>query len=480
MKCRKAILTSLLLLVGVAQVPATIHAQDQQDDTAPKPAARALPPIGLGDDQETNPVPDLLEPDTRPLTGFQQLALGTTPERHSYWIPGFSYINTIQSNALAQGGGGNWNSISYVTGNLSVLQNWGGGAQLALNYSGGGAFSTESALGNGQFQQLGVTQTFNWRRLQLTILDRFWHLPQSQFGLGAGTTLLDPGVAGPLAPPQPDILNQFTPNQSIFTAFGPQSSNVFGTQISYKLTPRTSLTFGGVFGILRFTEPGNIGSNEVVASAGYNYQVTANDTLGLSYLFNAYHYIDSPQAIGGHALQANYGKKITGRLALALSGGAELSNFRVPLGADTKTQYLFGTASGSLSYRFSAGTIGLNYLHGLNGGSGVFLGAKSDQIQGGATRHLSRVWTGNASLGYARNTIVASSTAGQNSVYDSLYVGAGLARPLGRSTNLMMNYTANIQASNGTVCAGLNCATSFTAHVISVGLSWHARPFILH
>jgi hypothetical protein len=479
MKCGKAILTSLLLLVGISQVPASIHAQDQQNDTGPKPAARALPPIGLGDDQEANQAPELLEPDNRPLTGFQQLTLGTTPERHSYWIPGFSYINAIQSNALAQGGGGNWNSNSYVTGNLSLLQNW-RGAQLALNYSGGGSFSSEPALGNGQFQQLGVTQTFNWRRLQLTILDRFWRLPQSQFGLGAGTTLLDPGITGPLAPTQPDLLNQFMPNQSISTTFGPRSSNVFGTQISYKVTPRTSLTFGGVFGILRFTEPGNIDSNEVVASAGYNYQVTANDALGLSYLFNAYHYIDSPQAIGGHAFQALYGKKITGRLAVALSGGAELSNFRVPLGADTKTQYLFGTASASLSYRFSAGTIGLDYLHGLNGGSGVFLGAQSDRIEGGATRLLSRVWTGNASLGYARNRIVASPTAAQNSIYDSLYVGAGLARPLGRSTNFMMGYSANIQTSNGTVCAGPNCATNFTSHVISVGLSWHARPFVLH
>jgi hypothetical protein len=480
MECRKAILTALLLLVGSSLFPTTIHPQDQENDTPPKPAARALPLIGLGDDQEANQTPDLLEPDNRPLTGFQQQTLGTTPERHSYWIPGFSCINLIQSNDLAQGGGSTWGSISYVTGNLSLLQKWSGGAQLALNYSGGGSFSSDPKLGNGQFQQLGVTQTFNWRRLQLTILDRFWHLPQSQFGLGAGTTLMDPGITGPLAPTQPDLLNQFTPNQSIFTAFGPQSNNVFGTQISYRLTSRASLTFGGVFGILRFSEPGNIDSNEVVASAGYNYQVTANDALGLSYLFNAYHYIDSPQAIGDHVLQAHYGKKITGRLALALSGGAALSNFRVPLGADAKTQYLFGTASASLSYRFSAGTIGLDYLHGLNGGSGVFLGATSDQITGGATRRLSRVWTGHAGLGFARNKIVTSPTAGQNSVYDTLYVGAGLARPLGRSTNFTLNYTADIQTSNGTVCAGPNCATNFTTHVISVGLSWHARPFVLH
>jgi hypothetical protein len=178
-------------------------------------------------------------------------------------------------------------------------------------------------------------------------------------------------------------------------------------------------------------------------------------------------------------VQAVYGRKITGRLALQLSGGPDITNFRVATGTNPKTQYVSGTASANLSYAFRTGMMSLNYTHGINNGSGVFLGATSDQLTGTATRKLSRVWSGNASLGYARNKSAASSGA-QNQTYNTLYVGAGLERPLSREVDLTFSYTANIQTSNGTVCAGTNCSSSNTTHVIGLGFTWQARPLVLH
>jgi hypothetical protein len=479
MKHRKVILTSFLLLIGFPLFPAAISAQDQQGEAPPKPAARAYPPIGFGDDQETNQPADTLQPDDRPITGFQQLTVGTPPERHSYWIPGISYTNLVQSNALTQGGGSGWNSTSYMTGNLSILENW-SASELAINYSGGEALSSDSKIGNGQFQQFGAVQTFIWRRTQLTFLDEFSYLPESQFGFGAGTGIAIPGVGGTLAVSQPGLQSVFNPSQSIFTAVGPRYSNSFGTQFNYALTPRSSVTFGGVFGILRFTEAGNIESNDVILNAGYSYQVSRTDSLGLSYGFSAYHYIDYPQAIGVHVIQAVYGKRITGRLALRASGGPEITDFRVPPVADAKTQYVSGTGSAGLTYAFLAGSLSLNYTHGVNNGSGVFLGATSDQVMGSASRKLSRMWSGNASLGYARNRSAAGSTGTQNQAYNTIYIGAGLERPLNRSTDFTLNYTTNMETSNNTICAGPNCNTNFTTHMITLGLRWHARPFVLH
>ena len=149
---------------------------------------RHIPRRGLGDDQDTDQGPIALQPDDRPLTGLQELTVGTAPEKHSYWIPGISYTNFIQSNAEAQGGGDSWNSTSYITGNLSLLQNW-GTAQLSLNYSGGEAISTDPAIGNGQFHQFHAVQTFNWGRWRLTLLDQFAYLQQAQFGSGQGPAL---------------------------------------------------------------------------------------------------------------------------------------------------------------------------------------------------------------------------------------------------------------------------------------------------
>jgi hypothetical protein len=473
--------TAVLLLIWMFGCPAAVNAQEPETEAPPKPAAKAYPPIELGDDQETDQGPIALQPDDRPLTGLQELTVGTTPEKHSYWIPGISYTNFIESSAQAQaqGGGTNWNSTSYITGNLSLLQNW-GTAQLSLNYSGGEAISTDSAIGNGQFHQFHAVQTFNWGRWRLTLLDQFAYLRQAQFGFGAGTGIAIPGVGGPLAPSLPGLQSGLTPGQSVFTQVGPVTSNSFGTQFNYALTPRSSVTIGGVFSILRFTEPGNIESNDVVLNAGYNLQVSKTDTLGMSYRFSAYEYLDSPQAIGVHVIQAAYGKKITGRLALRLSGGPEITSFRVSPGVVTGTQYIDGAGSASLSYAFSAGSASLSFNHGATNGSGLLFGALSDQVIGGANRKLTRVWSGNVSLGYTRNATLAGSNTAPNQVYDTVYVGAGVRRPVGRTADFTLNYTANIQTSNNAVCAGANCGTNFTSHVITVGLNWRWRPFVLH
>ncbi len=479
MKHWLAIPTAVSLLVWMFGCPAAVNAQDPQTEAPPKPAAKAYPPVGPGDDQETDQGPIPLQPDDHPLTGLQELTVGTPSEKHSYWIPGISYTNFIQSNAQAQGGGDNWNSTSYITGNLSLLQNW-GTAQLSLNYSGGEAISTDSAIGNGQFHQFHAVQAFNWGRWRLALLDQFAYLQQAQFGFGAGTGIAVPGVGGPLAPSLPSLQSGVTPNQSIFTQVGPEAQNSFAIQSDYALTPRSSVTVGGVFSILRFSEPGNIESNDVVLNAGYNFRVSRTDTLGMSYRFSAYEFLDSPQAIGVHVIQAAYGKKITGRLALRLSGGPEISTFRLPPGVVTGTQYIDGTGSASLSYAFSAGSASLSFNHGANNGSGVLLGATSDQVIGGVDRKLTRVWRGNVSFGYSRNANLAGSTTNPNLTYNTVYIGAGLKRPLNRAMDFTLNYAANIQTSNNAVCAGANCGTNFTSHVITVGLNWRSRPFVLH
>src|SRR6516164_8337594 len=57
---------------------------------------------------------------------------------------------------------------------------------------------------------------------------------------------------------------------------------VSALQATYALSRRSSVTVAGSYGLLRF-EQGNYDSNTTVASAGYNYQLTRNDTLGLAY-----------------------------------------------------------------------------------------------------------------------------------------------------------------------------------------------------
>jgi hypothetical protein len=448
----------------------------EQDEAPPKPAARSVP--SLNNEPVTDDNGTTIRPDSRPLTGFQNPTTGAPELRHSFWQTGISYYNSIQSNGLSQGGGDSWNSNNYVQGNLTLLEAWNRG-QLGINYTGGGYFSSDSSIGSGQNHQLGAIQEIDWERLQLTFLDQFSYLPSAAFGFGAGSNLSFPGVSGAPGSITPGFGGGFTPSQSIYSSSGPQYSNSFGSQATYQLTRRSSVTFGGVYSILRFTNPGNVESNDAILNAGYNYGITRKDSIGIVYRFTSLHFLEQPQAIGVHSPQLSYGRKITGKLALQLSGGAEITTFRIP--TNGATEHLGGSASASMTYTLKRGGIGLSYNHGVTGGSGVFVGASTDQFTLQGNRQLTRQWHGNAQFGYARNRNIVSNSAGSDSAaYDTYYASAGVDRALGRSMSFFGAYTAYFQnTSASATCVIGTCSSNYTSHQITLGLSWHTRPFVL-
>src|SRR5260370_6419987 len=92
-----------LWVAGAAtlSIPLPLRSQEPSD-TPPKPAARTIPPVG-GDNQQDQVTDDNgtnYRPDDRPLTGLQEPTIGAPELRHSYWQPGFSYNNVIQSNGF--------------------------------------------------------------------------------------------------------------------------------------------------------------------------------------------------------------------------------------------------------------------------------------------------------------------------------------------------------------------------------------------
>lgn len=453
-----------------------------QDDSArPKPAVRVFPILieGRGDPDSTDiqgPVNDL-GPDTSPLTGLQTPTLGSPEIRHSYWIPGFQYTNYLQSSRLNQPAVSGWNSTSYVVGNLSLLEAW-SRSQLAVNYSGGSSFSTDTAQGTNSYQRLGLVQSFDWQRWQITLIDEFSYLPQSPYGFGTGTNLATPGVDGSLRPDLPGLQMIYQPTQTIFTSIGPQYANSVNAQVAYAVSPRGMFTFAGSYGILRFVDPGDIDTNDSIFTGGYSYALSRRDTIGLLYRFSSYRYMGQPQAIGDHIAQLAYGRKITGRLALQLFGGPEMTLFRLPV--NDSSHQVSGSGGASMTYGLARSSFSLGYNHGVVGGGGQFTGSSADQLQGGIGFQLTRMWKTNLSFGYARNRSLGITNPSQVSqAYDSWFTGGALSRPLGRALTFALGYTANFQASRLPVCAAGTCDTNYLLEQVSVGLAWHARPLVL-
>src|SRR6516225_1579065 len=189
MSYRRLILGGCFLSLALSVGALGLHAQDEPqnpDDskTKPKPAGTTypIPTVDPGNQQDqSTDTTNGLRPDTTPLTGIQDATLGSPETRHSYWVPGLQYAGTIQSNGYGQAKNTGWVMNNYLIGNFSLLKAW-SRSQLAVNYSGGGFFSTDSALGNGAYQRLALAQTFQGNRWAMQILDQFSYLPQSQFG----------------------------------------------------------------------------------------------------------------------------------------------------------------------------------------------------------------------------------------------------------------------------------------------------------
>lgn len=472
MKYRRRIVGAVL--TAILCLPTILLAQEQ--DRPPKPAAREYLPLG-GPNDQSDINSQSVTPDDRPLTGAQVTTLGSPEIRHSYWVPGFEYGNFILSSSSQNPTISDWNSTSYFGANFSLLESWRHG-QFNVNYSGGGFTSTDSGIGNGYYHQVGIVQQFDWRRWQLSLMDQFAYLPQTQFGFGAGTNLALPGIGGTLGTQSPALQGSFLPNQSIYSAFGPRYSNAFVTQIGYGISRRSSLILVGSYGVLRFTDPGNVNTDDAIFSAGYEYELSKNSTLGILYRFSGYHFAGQPQAIGDHAAQLAYGRKITGRIALQLLGGPELTQLRVPLGGSN--QHLSGSGAANLTFAITKRTdLTGGYSHGVSGGSGVFTGATSDQIQGSLALQLSRRWRGGIHLGYSRNTSIVQNGAQSAPVYNTSYAGANLERALGQNAHFSVAYTANMESSNQPITSILVPSTSFTRHQLTIEFGWHMRPFII-
>jgi hypothetical protein len=478
MNFRRLILAAWLLCAALSLGATLIHAQDEPQP-APEPSDEPMPgappkPAGYAFPGVIGPGGGELQPDFSPLTGFQNTTLGNPEMRHSYWVPGLQFSSTVNSNPVGTTSS-DWSANNYFIGNVSLLEAW-NRSTLGVNYSGGGAVSTDSAQSTAYYQQLSLSHSLQTERWLIQIVDNFAQSPQSQFGYGGGTNLGVPGVGGSLGTTIPGLGGNYGATQNVY-GVGPFLFNVGAVQATYALTKRSSVTMAGSYGLLHFTESGNIDSNTTVGSIGYNYALNRNDTVGLVYRFSSYQFPGSPQAYGDHVLSVAYGRKLTGRLALRLFAGPEVTIYRIPIGDKSRTTGFY--VSAHAIYGFPRGSFTFGYDHSLSGGSGVLIGSGLDQVTAGVSRSLTRVWSGNLTFGYSRNSPVGGTSVTGAPVYSNWFVAGGVNRPIGRNFSFGVAYTATIGDYGGTGCTGGGCTTSNMYNTVTINLQWHPRPFIL-
>ena len=442
--------------------------QEPMPGGQPKPAGYSFPGVfGPGEGE--------LQDDFSPLTGFQNTTLGFPEFRHSFWVPGLQYASTIQTTG---GSSSSWYDSNYFLGNMSLLKASEAGT-FAVNYSGGGYVSSGDYNGAAFYQQLALAQNLRTQRWLFQVVDQFAQSPQSAFGFGGGTSLGIPGTGGSFGATIPGLGGSYVPNQSVY-GVGPFIGNTGALQATYAVSRRGSITVAGSYGILHFTEPGNIDTNAFVGSVGYNYALSRKDTVGLVYRYSDFQYPGSPQAYSDHVVSVAYGRKVTGRLGFRIFAGPEYTQYRHPIGTSNSNHTLGFSVSAQATYGFRRSSLGLTYDHGLYGGSGVLIGSVLDQATAFGNRSLTRVWSGNVTFGYARNAPVGGTSTTSGPTYSDWFIAAGVNRPIGRSLSFSAAYTATVGNYGGPSCVGTGCsANNYTYNTVTLGLQWRPRPFIL-
>jgi hypothetical protein len=391
-------------------------------------------------------------------------------------VANFHFREIADTNSSSAPTGATTDSASLLSGDFSVQRLWSRYA-LTAAYAGGGAlYNTRSDL-NQSFHQVSLSQRLALRRWGFLLADEASYLPESSFGYSGlsswsslGTGLNGFGTA-------PSNLNPlFLPNQSILTGLARRVSNTVVGEVEYNFSRRSSFTVTGSYGLLHFLDQGFIDNHSAMVRTGYNHALTRHDTLGLIYGFNQIAFGSLNGKVLSHSAQLAYGRRVTGRLALELSGGPQIITFRNP--AVSSDRRVSGTVGALLRYQRIRDSFSLSYLRGISGGSGLFAGAESDQVEAAAARKLSHMWSGSVSFGYGRNEGLREITPTLNNFrFRSWNAGAGLGRPLGRRMQMHFTYNLLRQNSDRSVCitGNTNCGTLFLRHQVGLGVDWTSR-----
>jgi hypothetical protein len=470
----------LLLAVGVPSARAQQQQQTQDQAATPIPAYHS-PLAGAADNSNAEDADfQNLAPDTRPLSGAENLSLGFPRLTHSYWLPHFDTYSTADTDALSALGKTGWTTYTTLVGGLD-LRRMSGNSDLVLNYTGGGTISNDGSIGNAVIQQLQFSDIFSFRRTTLSFIDQAGYFPEMAFGYGGLGGLTLPGAGFP------GVQYGLVPGEAILTARGQRITNSFLTEIDRSLTPRSSLTFVGDYSVLHFFENDLINSGDSIFQAGYNYQMSRKDTIAVLYRFSAYRYSNFNQSINDNIVYLSYGRRVTGRLAFQIAAGPEVTLLRMPISGGSggtaststnSTTKAYWSLYTSLSYQLRRTGLGLSYNHSVGAGSGVLAGSIADMVSGWVGRQLSRTFNARFIFGYSRNSGLAAVTASTTTdqIYGYWFGGVNLTHPMGRSLNLFLNYEAQYQGSNAPFCVGPTCGTSIVRHMVSVGFSWRDHP----
>ena len=468
---RATIAMAALLLVAVGVGWAQADGASMQDALPESVQSNSTSPSV----QTTQPPPYELNP---PLVGLNVRPLQPQgAEARSFLIPGAQITQALDTD---QGDNSSQSSVHGVTrglGSLSLQRLW-RRYDLAADYLGGVAYYSDRPVGTALLQLLNAEQHISWKRGQFAVRDSFSYLPEGNFGAGSfggsGAGSLAGGFVGGLAG-----LGILGPGQFASLGQQPRITNVAIADVTQFLSPRSSLSAVGSYGLVHFTDnqSGLINSHQVVAQGAYDYQLNRRDQIVVLYAYQGFRY---PSSVGNNfntnLVNVLVGRRITGRMEFIAGGGPQFTN--VGIASMRSTDRLTFSGRVALRYRIQNSELALTFFRYDTNGSGFFAGATTNVLRFVVNRQLGRRWSAYADVGYSHNSRIAPSPIGSSAqTFDYVYVGGSLHRQLGRELSAFVGYQFNNVGSDASLCiSGFSCNRTSQREVALIGLDWHPRP----
>lgn len=468
----------LLTAVGMAWGQDTSSQDSNSQQTTPPPAAFG---------QEGSPV---VINDNPPISGFDQPSLEPNIQPRSMLLGGVEGSESLDTNI----GSDAFPAIHSVTrglGGLTMQRLW-SRYQLAAAYIGGVGYYNVAGTGLQQIHELQAQQTALWKTGQFSIRDSFSYLPEGTFGygsyggaggfqlglgsLGEGMGVLGSGFGGHYG-----IMGS---NQFGSLGQAPHISNVILADVVESLTPRSSVTAAGSYGLLHFTDNNSqnlINSRQYGGQAGYNYSLSAKDQFAVTGGYMAFEFpgVVGADHVNTEVVQLMYGHRISGRMDLVMGAGPQWTRIHDPVsGTDTR---LTGSGQVTFRYRFRKTNLAAGYERFDTSGSGLFAGGESDFAHVSLSRPFSRRYNAQADLGYSRTRRLQNVNLGVNAdSFDYLFAGFAVRRQFGYNWGAFLSYQWNDQILDSSFCTpGQPCNRIAVRHVLTIGVDWHFRPIRL-
>jgi hypothetical protein len=439
--------------------------QAQDNGAAPKPAMSTgvLSSVSHGDDSPAA-APDT--PDARPVSGVQNLSLGSQSGSHSFLLPSLGVTSTVRVNPYQanQINAPSLLSTSFVSGRLGINK-LSGHSELLVDYLTGGGFSNYSNDGNSVIQSLDFSETVRWGRWTQMFGEQFSYLPGSSFNFGGLGGLNNLGVSLGNAGLAPGFRQDILPQQGFMTT-GARISNAAVAQTTYALGYRSSLAFSGTYGRLDFLGNGLQDNSTMSATAGYNYLLSPLNSMSIGYSYGRVMLSNSVHDMENHSVQLSFARRITGRLSFQVGAGPDVQLYSAPLaGPSTVVSW--------------AAHSGLEYSHSLGGGSGVLPGAETDTFSGHLGRGFGH-WQASISTGYSSSQGLQQTFGSSDAPrLHAWFAGVQASRNFSHFGGMFVSYNVGGQSNLAGICSAAACAQNTLIHTVSIGYNWGFRPIAL-